>query len=398
MADGTPPLTLSVHSSMREIPAIVWDTCAGDDNPFCSHAFLSILEDSGSACAETGWQPCPLTLTDSSGTVVACAPLYLKSHSYGEFVFDWSWADAFQRAGGAYYPKFQCAVPFTPATGPRLLTGSATGERRLALQKALTDGMIALAQANAASSVHITFPTAEEATALSGHHRLMHRTGLQYHWTNDGYSSFEDFLAALNSRKRKTLRKEREKANAQGVRFLTLSGAAITPRHWQAFYGFYLATVDRKWSNAYLTERFFTLLGERMADRVVLVMGEDEQTGELICGALNLRGNDTLYGRNWGATERGRFLHFEACYYRAIDYAIAHGLARVEAGAQGEHKLLRGYRPVLTHSLHWIDHPGLEAAVSRALRQERDAIDRTLRAMEDDSPFRQPSCPPESQP
>lgn len=398
MADGTPPLTLSVHSSMREIPAIVWDACAGEDNPFCSHAFLSILEDSGSACAETGWQPCPLTLTDATGTVVACAPLYLKSHSYGEFVFDWSWADAFQRAGGTYYPKFQCAVPFTPATGPRLLTGSATGERRLALQKALTDGMIALAQANAASSVHITFPTAEEATALSGHHRLMHRTGLQYHWTNDGYSSFEEFLAALNSRKRKTLRKEREKANAQGIRFLTLSGAAITPRHWQAFYGFYLATVDRKWSNAYLTERFFTLLGERMADRVVLVMGEDEQTGELVCGALNLRGNDTLYGRNWGATERGRFLHFEACYYRAIDYAIAHGLARVEAGAQGEHKLLRGYRPVLTHSLHWIDHPGLEAAVSRALRQERDAIDQTLRAMEDDSPFRQPSCPPESQP
>lgn len=388
MTDGA-PLTLSVHPSIRAIPAAAWDACAGGDNPFVSHAFLSILEDSGSACAETGWQPCPLTLTDAGGAVVACAPLYLKSHSYGEYVFDWSWADAFQRAGGAYYPKFQCAVPFTPATGPRLLTGTATGERRRILQQTLADGMIALAGANEASSVHITFPADGEVATLSGHNRLLHRTGIQFHWINEGYDSFDGFLAALNSRKRKTLRKEREKANAQGVRFLTLSGKDITPRHWQSFYGFYLATVDRKWSNAYLTERFFTLLGERMADSVVLVMGEDERTGELVCGALNLRGADTLYGRNWGATEQAKFLHFEACYYRAIEYAIAHGLKRVEAGAQGGHKLLRGYRPVLTHSLHWIAHPGLESAVSRALRQERAEITRTLAEMEADSPFRQ---------
>lgn len=394
----SPPddLTLTVHPSIHGITSADWDRCASSSNPFTRHAFLAALEDSGSVCAETGWQPCHLTLSPPDGTVIACAPLYLKSHSYGEYVFDWAWADALQRAGGQYYPKLQCAVPFTPATGPRLLTGTATGPTRDTLRHTLVRGMIALADANDASSVHITFPTAEEADSLTTP-GLLQRTGLQYHWQNDGYAAFDDFLGALTSRKRKSLRKEREKANAQGIRFLTLSGPDITPRHWAAFYGFYLSTIDRKWSNAYLTEEFFTRLGTTMADQVVLVMGEDTASGELVCGALNLRSDDTLYGRNWGALDRARTLHFEACYYRAIDYAIAHGLSRVEAGAQGEHKLLRGYRPVETRSVHWIAHPGLAAAVRRFLAQERQGIEQALDSMAAESPFRTLSPPSQEQ-
>lgn len=387
MPDGTDSYSLTAHRRISDIPAAEWDACAGTDNPFVSHAFLSILEESGSAIGRTGWGPQHLALRRGDGSLAACAPLYVKSHSYGEYVFDWSWAQAFERAGGRYYPKLQCCVPFTPATGPRLLMdGLSDGERDEA-SRHLVAGMIDLCERYEASSVHITFPTEQEAGTLEGM-GLLKRIGQQYHWKNEGYQSFDDFLARLSSRKRKTIRKEREKANAQGVRFLTLTGDAIEQRHWDAFYQFYLSTVDRKWANAYLTQGFFDLLGKRMADRVVLVMGEYEATGELVCGALNLRGTHTLYGRNWGAAVDWKFLHFEACYYRAMDYAIAEGLQWVEAGAQGEHKVLRGYLPQPTYSAHYLVDPGLRAAVQRFLDQERDMVKDDMDALRAHGPYR----------
>lgn len=376
---------LRIAHGLKEIPAAEWDACAGADNPFVSYAFLSALEESGSVGEGTGWLPYHLTARASGdGPLLACVPLYVKSHSYGEYVFDWSWADAYRRAGGDYYPKLQACVPFTPATGPRLLCAP---QAPAGLRKALIGGLMTLCRQLEVSSLHVTFPTQDEAEAMEAD-GLMMRQGVQYHWENRGYQSFDDFLAALSSRKRKDIRKERQKAQSQGVRFVTLSGDQITARHWDAFYRFYRSTVDRKWGSAYLRRRFFDLLGQRLGQAVVLVMGELESTGELVCGALNLRGRDTLYGRNWGADGEWKFLHFETCYYQALDYAIAHGLRWVEAGAQGEHKIQRGYLPQRTYSAHYIPHAGFRAAVQRFLDDEKAAIETEMAALASLGPYR----------
>lgn len=393
MTESSSPAVLTVEKSIAAISALEWDACAGEDNPFVSHAFLSALEDSRSVGPGTGWQPYHLVLRAESppdqppGQVLGCVPLYLKSHSYGEYVFDWSWAQAYQRAGGEYYPKLQGCVPFTPATGPRLLVNRALISPIVA-ERRLIEGLRALCDQVGVSSLHVTFPLADQAHTMA-EHGLMIRHGLQYHWENKGYQSFDDFLAALSSRKRKDIRKERVRAQSQGIRFLTLSGTDITPRHWDAFYRFYQSTVDRKWGNAYLRRRFFDLLGERLADRVVLIMGEQEQTGELVCGALNIRGGDTLFGRNWGADGDWKFLHFETCYYQAIDYAISHGLRWVEAGAQGEHKIQRGYSPRLTYSAHYIAHAGFRQAIGQFLDEEKAAIAQDMAALAALAPYRQ---------
>jgi predicted N-acyltransferase len=382
--------TLKVVSSVHKIPAADWDACAGahlpDHNPFVRHAFFSALEDSGSVSAEAGWQPQHLMLQDKAGRVLACAPLYLKNHSYGEYVFDWGWAEAYQRAGGQYYPKLQCAVPFTPVTGPRLMVRPDLDEAtRTELRHTLLLGMIELARRLKVSSLHITFPREEEWTPTeeSG---FLPRLGEQYHWKNEGYATFEDFLAALSSRKRKAIRKEREKANSAGVAISTLVGADIKSAHWDAFYRFYMNTSDRKWGQAYLNREFFQLLGERLGDAVVLVMGEE--AGRPVCGALNLRGGDTLFGRNWGTLVDYPMLHFEVCYYRAIDFAIAEELAWVEAGAQGQHKLQRGYLPRPTYSAHWIADKGFAAAVAQFLDRERAAIAADIAEQTAEGPFR----------
>jgi predicted N-acyltransferase len=381
--DGDTDLyTLGVATRLAAIDAAAWDACAGGDNPFVSYAFLSALEDSGSANARAGWKPQHLTLADPAGRIVACAPLYLKNHSSGEYVFDHGWADAYERAGGRYYPKLQCAVPFSPVPGPRLLLHPEAPEEAAGL---MIGGMIELARQSRVSSLHVTFST-EGQWRDFGAAGLLQRIGQQFHWENRGYASFDDFLGVLNSRKRKAIRKERREALDSGLDIRTLTGSEITSRHWDAFYHFYLATSDRKWGSAYLTRRFFDLLGERLAERVVLVMAFDQ--GEPVAGALNLRGTDTLYGRNWGAAGEFKFLHFEACYYRAIDFAIAHGLARVEAGAQGTHKIQRGYLPSETYSAHWIRDPGFAAAVEDFLARERPAVRAEMAALATLSPFR----------
>lgn len=387
MPDGSDSLTLTAHPALSAFTAAEWDACAGPDNPFVSHAFLSALEDSRSVCAAAGWAPQHLALRDAAGRLLACAPLYLKSHSYGEYVFDWSWARAYEQAGGRYYPKLQCAVPFTPVTGPRLLVPP--GPEAESLRRTLAAGMVQLARRHGVSSLHITFPTEGEAEALSGM-GFLPRVGTQYHWRNQGYGSFDDFLGTLASRKRKAIRKERERANSQGVTFRTLSGADITAAHWDAFFRFYMSTADRKWGTPYLEREFFTLLGERLGEKVVLVVGEAD--GRPVCGALNLRGGDALYGRNWGALGDFKFLHFEACYYRAIDYAIANGLTWVEAGAQGEHKVSRGYMPRATWSAHWIADPGFRDAVEHFLAHEREAITEDMDAVAEMGPYRKEGC------
>jgi predicted N-acyltransferase len=375
-------LTLSLHPAIGEVPAADWDACAGADNPFVSHAFLAAVEDSGSANARTGWLPQHAVLRDAAGGVVACAPMYAKSHSYGEYVFDHGWAHALERAGGRYYPKLQVAVPFSPVPGPRLLRHPDAGVPIAALAGALE-------QANAelgTSGVHATFCTQAEYDAL-GAAGWLRRLGLQFHWHNAGYASFDDFLAALASRKRKVIRRERRDANGCGLEFVALRGPEITRRDWAAFFGFYSSTVDRKWGSAYLTEEFFPLLGERLGEAVVLMMAR--QGGKWVAGALNLAGADTLYGRNWGCAGDWPFLHFELCYYRAIDFAIAHGLARVEAGAQGEHKIQRGYVPSETYSAHHIAHPGLRRAVAEFLVEERAEKAAQMAALAEYAPFRE---------
>jgi uncharacterized protein len=385
MPDGD-AYTIRVIDRIAAIPASAWDACAGSDNPFLSHAFLDALEESGSATAETGWLPQHLALEDAGGQILGVAPLYLKGHSYGEYVFDHGWADAYERAGGRYYPKLQCAVPFTPVTGPRLLVHPALGkEGGEAVADALISGMLELARRHKVSSLHVTFPTRGEWERF-GEAGFLQRMGQQFHWENQGYSSFDDFLAALSSRKRKTIRKEREAALAGGIAIHTLTGAAIEKRHWDAFFRFYIATSDRKWGSPYLTREFFDLIGARMADRIVLMMAE--KNGRPIAGALNLRGGDTLYGRNWGCAGDFPFLHFEACYYRAIDFAIAHGLRRVEAGAQGQHKIQRGYLPSPTYSVHWIRDPGFKRAVADFLARERRAVSHEMDELAELSPFR----------
>jgi predicted N-acyltransferase len=364
MPDDSTPLTLTLHKAIAEVAPEAWDACAGADNPFVSHAFLSAVEDSGSANARTGWLPQHAVLTDAAGQVVAAAPMYAKAHSYGEYVFDHGWAHALERAGGDYYPKLQVAVPFSPVPGPRLLIRPGTGIPVAAMAGALVQAC----QQLGTSSVHATFCTEAEWQAL-GEAGWLQRMGVQFHWHNRGYTSFDDFLAALSSRKRKVLRRERRDANAAGLAFLALRGPDIRAVHWDAFFDFYHATVDRKWGSAYLTRDFFTLLGERLGDRVVLMLALHD--GTPVAGALNLAGADTLYGRNWGCRGDWPFLHFELCYYRAIDFAIEHGLARVEAGAQGEHKIQRGYVPCPTWSAHWIAHSGLRRAVADFLVEER---------------------------
>jgi hypothetical protein len=383
MPDSGDAVTVRVVQGLAEVPADRWDGCAGSDNPFVSHAFLSIIEESGSATGETGWQPQHLLVEDAAGRLVGAVPCYLKSHSYGEYVFDWGWAEAFERAGGAYYPKLQVSVPFTPVTGPRLLVhpDADAGHTR----QVLIAGLVALARRRKVSSVHVTFCTEAEmhACAEAG---FLQRVGKQFHWTNRGYDSFDGFLSGLSSRKRKAIRKERRDANAE-VEIEVLSGDALQERHMTAFYAFYLNTVDRKWAHAYLDRRFFPLLRRRLADRIVLVMAKHD--GRYVAGALNLRGGDTLYGRNWGCTERFRNLYFEACFYRAIDYAIEHGLKRVEAGAQGPHKISRGYLPTPTWSAHWIRDSGFREAVANYLVREREQTEFEMEALEDErSPYR----------
>ena len=381
MPDGSAPLTLTLHAAIAEIPAEDWSRCAGNDNPFINHAFLSAIEDSGSANARTGWLPQHAVLRDAAGAIVAVAPMYAKSHSYGEYVFDHGWAHALEQAGGRYYPKLQVAVPFSPVPGPRLLLRPDAGVPPAALAHALEQACRELDL----SSVHATFCTEAEANALEQAGWLK-RIGMQFHWENAGYTTFDDFLADLASRKRKSIRRERRDANSAGLEFVALRGPEIGRREWKAFYEFYTSTVDRKWGSAYLTKQFFPLLGERLGERVVLMLAR--QNGTPVAGALNLMGTDTLYGRNWGVRGAFPFLHFELCYYRAIDFAIAHGLRRVEAGAQGEHKIQRGYRPVPTFSAHWIAHRGLRQAIADFLDRERPARLAEMSGLAQFSPFR----------
>ena len=387
-AGQAPALEAHILTSLSDVTAEAWDACVPNRHPFVRHAFLSALEESGSATAETGWLGQHVVLKDSDGTVLGAVPMYLKNHSQGEYVFDHGWADAFERAGGRYYPKMQVSVPFTPATGPRLLLragAAANDEETAALQGALLSACIQCADKTGASSLHITFPSQEEAELMQEAGLLL-RTGMQFHWDNDGYDSFDDFLAGLASRKRKQIRRERREALAEGLSISALSGDDIQEHHWDAFFHFYQETSRRKWGMPYLTREFFSLLGQNMGDQVVLMIAEN--AGRPIAGALNLMSGDTLYGRNWGAVEYHKFLHFELCYYQAIDYAIAHGLRRVEAGAQGEHKLLRGYLPCPTYSAHWIANPSFRSAIEDYLQRETRQVDWEIDALGAHSPFR----------
>ncbi|WP_048849103.1 GNAT family N-acetyltransferase [Tanticharoenia sakaeratensis] len=382
--------SLSLHSAIAEIAPETWDACAGDDNPFVSHAFLSALEDSGSVGPRTGWLPRHAILRDPDGRVLAAAPLYGKSHSYGEYVFDHAWANAFEQAGGRYYPKLQLAVPFSPVPGPRLLIRPDAMADRAVIMRAFGGALMQACGELGLSSVHATFCEEAEQEALVADGWLP-RLGLQYHWHNRDYRDFDDFLGALASRKRKSLRRERRDAQKCGLVFHTKCGDAITREDWRAFHRFYLSTIDRKWGSAYLSQSFFPMLSERLGDRVVLMTAEHD--GVPVAGAMNLRGRDALYGRNWGCTGDWPFLHFELCYYRAIDFAIEHGLSRVEAGAQGEHKIQRGYVPVLTRSAHYIAHPGLRDAIESFLDAERPAIVAEAEELATFSPYRQDDAP-----
>ena len=369
-------IAMRVTTTLADFSAAEWSALAGAArngtapyNPFLSHAFLSALEDSGCATRKTGWLGQHLRLDAPDGTLLGAVPCYLKSHSQGEYVFDHGWADAFERAGGRYYPKLQVAVPFTPATGPRLLARE--GASAEAVQFALAEGIKTLAEQLGVSSAHVTFATAQEAALLETA-GFLHRTDQQFHFHNEGYGSYEDFLETLASRKRKALRKERRAALEGGIEIDHLTGSDLTEAVWDDFFAFYMDTGGRKWGRPYLNRTFFSLIGERMADDVLLVMARRD--GRYIAGAINFIGSDTLFGRNWGCIEDHPFLHFEVCYHQAIDFAIARGLKIVEAGAQGEHKLARGYMPVTTHSAHHIGHPGLRRAVADYLERERHEV------------------------
>ncbi|MBC6439572.1 MAG: N-acetyltransferase [Rhodospirillales bacterium] len=381
--------TLQTRSiaSIHNVAPEAWDACAGSRNPFLKHSFLACLEDSGSATPETGWAPAHILLETLDGNLLGCTPAYFKNHSYGEYVFDHGWADAFERAGGRYYPKLLVAVPFTPATGSRLLVPGNAADAD-ALRKTLAATVVRVAEEAGVSSAHVNFAT-EAEWSLMGELGFLQRTGLQFHWDNDGYESFDGFLGSLASRKRKAIRKERREATGNDIEIVQLTGDALDdPDVWEAFHAFYRDTGNRKWGTPYLTREFFHLLGERMGEDVLLVMCRRE--GRWIAGALNLIGSETLFGRYWGCIEDHRMLHFEVCYYQAIDYAIAHGLARVEAGAQGSHKIQRGYMPMHTYSAHWIEHGGLREAVTHFLEKEGRQIDWEADAIERKySPFRQ---------
>lgn len=384
-------LTATIYPTTASIAPEVWNALVpGTDGvpniPFLDHAFFRALEESGCATALTGWQPQHIVITDASKRAVGLLPLFLKSHSMGEYVFDHGWANALERAGGKYYPKLQGSVPFTPATAPKLLVPSGDIGIKAALLQTAQD----LASQRKASSVHLTFLPEDEAQ-LTNVEGWLPRVDTQFHWHNQGFADFEQFLATLSSRKRKVIRRERRDALADGLTVKWLSGSDITEAHWDAFFDFYEDTGARKWGRPYLNRVFFSLLGQYMANRVVLMLAYDGATP--IAGAINFRGHDRLYGRNWGATRDVPFLHFEVCYYQAIDYAIAHGLAVVEAGAQGEHKLARGYTPVTTHSAHWIAHPGLRQAVASYLQEERPAVAREQAILEGYTPYRRGDRP-----
>lgn len=374
-------LTVQVHDSIEAIGRADWDACADPTgDPFLSYDFLHACEASGSATPRQGWAGRHLSVRDEAGAVIGVMPLWLKGHSQGEYVFDHAWADALERAGGVYYPKLLSAVPFTPVTGPRLL--AATDQAR----DALLSGAITLTERQALSSLHVNFPTRGEWAAM-GEAGLLKRVDMQYVWTNRGYASFDDFLAALSSSRRKTIRRERREAQA-GLDIRVLTGGDITEDCWDAFFGFYMDTGSRKWGRPYLTRAFFSLIGEAMADRIALIMAFRD--GEPVAGALNLIGREALYGRQWGTVVDAPFLHFELCYYRAVEFAIERGLSRVEAGAQGEHKIARGYLPTPVYSAHYIAHPGLRAAVAEYLERERPAVEAEMAAMTTElSPYRQ---------
>ncbi|MBU6407598.1 MAG: GNAT family N-acetyltransferase [Alphaproteobacteria bacterium] len=375
-------LSVTIIEGLSGLPAQAWDACAdaagGPRHPFVRHAFLQSLEESGCVNRRAGWTPRHLLARNSAGALVGAMPLYEKTHSYGEYVFDHAWADALHRAGGRYYPKLQTAVPFTPVPGPRLLTGSAS------VREALAAGAIAVAEQSRASSWHATFTAAQDQACLSGLGCLA-RTGIQFHWANAGFGSFEDFLSVLSSAKRKTIRRERREALA-GRRIRRLQGADITEADWDFFFTCYQETGARKWGSPYLNRAFFSLIGERMGDELILLIAEE--AGRPIASALNVLGGDCLYGRYWGRVTDAAFLHFELCYYQAIEIAIERGLPRVEAGAQGEHKLARGYAPVATTSAHWLAHAGLHEAVARYLAMERPSIADEIEMLDAYTPFR----------
>ena len=393
-------IRIRIVQSIAEIPAAGWDPCAvhvsrknnsspefitrrPPDNPFVSHAFLLALEQARTVGGRTGWQPRHVLAETADGEIVAAAPCYLKGHSKGEYVFDHGWADAFERAGGDYYPKLQVAVPFTPVTGPRLL--AKPGPLAMDVRGALADALAEVTRASELSSAHVTFLTRPEWEAL-GARGYLQRTDQQFHWENAGYGSFEDFLSALNSRHRKTIRRERKEALTPGISVDWLTGSDLTEAVWDAFFAFYMETGSRKWGRPYLNREFFSLIGAAMADRILLVMAR--RNSRYVAGAINFIGGGTLYGRNWGAVEHHPFLHFEVCYYQAIEYAIANKLQRVEAGAQGEHKLARGYLPHTTYSAHYIAHPGLRRAIAEYLSRERSYVEAAGVELAAASPFR----------
>lgn len=391
MSDPTdaPTIAISMHGSLSQIAADEWDACACPEvadggranDPFTTNRWLKAFEDSRSVGAGTGWDPRYMT-AEMDGQIIACAPLYAKSHSQGEYIFDHNWAHAWERAGGRYYPKLQIAVPFTPATGRRFLTRPGFEAEGIS---ALVQGAVQVASDNELSSLHITFCT--EAEAIAGEQiGLLRRRTQQYHWENRGYADFDAFLADLSSRKRKTIRKERERAQGFGGTIHQFTGDQIHPDHWDAFWAFYQDTGARKWGTPYLTRKFFDLAQERLRDDILLVLAERD--GRWVAGAMNVIGRDTLYGRYWGCVEDHPCLHFELCYYQAMDYAIAHGQSRVEAGAQGEHKLARGYLPVYTHSLHWIGDPGFSDAIARYLEAEAEAVGQDIEVLTSYGPFR----------
>jgi predicted N-acyltransferase len=382
---------IRVASGIGAFTCAEWDglggTSRGDTengyNPLVSFAFLSAIEDSGCAVRRTGWQGHHLRLETAQGKLLGAIPCYLKSHSQGEYVFDHGWSDAFERAGGRYYPKLQCAVPFTPVTGPRLLVDK--GEDSRAVKAGLAAGLKAVTDKLGVSSAHVTFAQLRDVEALEAA-GFLHRTDQQFHFFNEGYSTYDDFLATLASRKRKAMKKERREALAHGISIDWLTGKDLTERVWDDFFAFYMDTGSRKWGRPYLSREFFSMIGERMADDILLVMAK--RNGRYIAGAINFIGSDALYGRNWGCIEDHPFLHFEVCYHQAIDFAIDRKLKVVEAGAQGEHKLARGYRPVTTHSAHYIAHPGLRNAVADYLRRERREVERMAGYLEEHTPFR----------
>ncbi|HZP75743.1 MAG TPA: GNAT family N-acetyltransferase [Pseudolabrys sp.] len=409
-------LHVRIAPSIAEVPAAAWDQCAGlvedlkliseerspdistrkqpessqlstrgyVDNPFVSHAFLAAIEASNSVDGRTGWQSRHLIAETPGGEIIGTAPCYVKSHSRGEYVFDHGWADAYERAGGSYYPKLQVAVPFTPVTGPRLL--ARPGPQADAVRGGLADALAQITEQSELSSAHVTFLTEREWELLRPRGYLQ-RTDQQFHWDNGGYAGFEDFLAALSSRKRKTIRRERKEAlSAGGIEVHWLTGSDLTESVWDAFFAFYMETGSRKWGRPYLTREFFSLVGASMADRILLVMAK--RTGRWIAGAINFLGADAIYGRNWGAIENHPFLHFELCYYQAIDYAIAHKLKRVEAGAQGEHKIARGYVPKTTYSAHFIADPALRRAIADYLARERAYVEAASEELAAAAPFR----------